>query len=236
MTADFLERNEDHQETEGEFSEEGRLSGDVLARFSEVTLKFILSKHDDLAFLGLRILKMCHDRGIDLKIQDALFFKKVINILTRTSAMNSDLIQVIFCLLDSSLFQFIPCFSFVDFRIVFHVLKEYLYISDEVTAPILFLKHLITAKVLKTEVYDMIGDLFTVFYETQNETFEKESSETILAFIMNFPIDDLLLVKYATDLIQHIDLEGEFKRTSIVQFLFSLFEKYGVQFCKEFVG
>lgn len=232
ITADFLEkRGISELGSPADFT----LTNEQISDFSSTVSKFMKSQQDELVFLTLKIVHLCSKNSIELNLQKELFSRDVITILTQITALNTDLIQIIFSLLTTTLFSQVFKFTFIDFQIIFHVLSEYLYISDEVTAPILFLKKLINEKVIKTEIYDLIGKLFDVFYETQNEFFERESKECILLFLQHFVIDDLLLVKYTIDLMKHVDLEGEFKRGSVIEFLAVVFERFGVKFCAEFV-
>lgn len=237
MASELLEKTAEKVNSDEYFNKHEMIntSEEDLDLFSTVISKIVSCKQDDLIFQALKIIKLFSDLGVKLKIQDELFFKNVIGILTKTTAVSVDLIQIIFSLLNGPLFDTIHKFSFMDCQIVFHLLSDYLYISDEVNAPLLFLKHLISEKFIKVEIYDMIDKVFEIFYETQSEFFETNSQQLILEFVQNFPIDDVLLVKYTVDLIKHLEVESPFKRVSIIVFLKLLFEKYGLDFCKEFV-
>ena len=212
------------------------ITTDEFHKFGNVIGKMLSSKQDELVHLSLKLYKNFNDFGREIKSESPNFFKNVISLLTKTTAMNSELIETIFSVLNTNLFQFVKSYSFIDFQIVFHVLKEYMYISDEVKSPLMYLNHIIKDGIIKVEVYDLIPGIFEIFYETQNEFFEAQSRDTILLFLKVYPIDDLLLVKFTIDLIKHIDLEGDFKRSSVTDFLIAIFEKNGVDFCEEFVS
>lgn len=203
---------------------------------AKVLSRYFRSKQDDLVFWALKVVHLSFQLGVSLPLQKEQFCRDVIGVLTRSAATNTELIQIAFSLLRDSLFDRVAHFTFVDFQIVFHQLGEYLYIADEVTAPLLFLQRLIASGVVKTEVYDLVAKLFETFYETQDPFFERESKNTILIFLKNYPIDNLLLVRFTIDLMKHVDLEGDFKRGSVLEFLGLLFEEHGVDFCAEFVG
>jgi hypothetical protein len=235
IASDYLEKRVVANLEEG-WLPEALLDAPAAAELGVIVSKFFRSKQDELVFLALKIVHFCAQAGIDLGLPKDAFCRDVIAVLTRTTGMNSDLIQIVFSLLSTTLFERVFNFTFVDFQIVFHVLGEYLYIADEVTAPLAFLKRLISEKVVKSEVYDLVGRLFDIFYETQTEFFEEESRQCILSFLQHFPIDDLLLVKYTIELTKHVDLEGEYKKGSVVEFLGTIFERHGVEFCREFVG
>lgn len=206
---------------------------DALAK---VLAGYFRSKQDDLVFWALKIVHLSFQLGITLPLHKEQFSRDVIGVLSRSAATNSELIQISFSLLKDTLFDRVGHFTFVDFQIIFHLLGEYLYIADDVTAPLLFLQRLVASAIVKTEVYDLIGKLFETFYETQDPFFERESKNTIMLFLKNYPIDNLLLVKFTIDLMKHVDLEGDFKRGSVLEFLGLLFEEHGVDFCAEFVG
>ena len=123
-----------------------------------------------------------------------------------------------------------------EYEILFHSLKENLYISDLVTAPIEFLHQLTCQPFVKGEIYDCMSKVFEIFFETSSEFFKEKSCQIILQFLRAYPVDEALLLKYMTDLVKNIEHFDSETRALICEFISRIIEIHGIKLFEEYVG
>jgi len=79
---------------------------------------------------------------------------------------------------------------------VFGYIKEYIYPADWVTEPLHCLETLITAKMIKSDIYDLVDRAFEIMLQSMDPGIISYCKRCILRFIENFPLSEDLYSKY----------------------------------------
>jgi len=73
---------------------------------------------------------------------------------------------------------------------VFNYIKEYIYPADWVTEPLNCLEALITVKMVKADIYDLIDRAFEIMLISMDPGIVNTCKRCILRFIENFPLSE----------------------------------------------
>ena len=196
----------------------------------------MLKANDDIVTLSLNSIKHLNEVGFEIDTKDIALFRNVINLLTKATEYNNEMIESCFALLLNIFAAEIPKMTSVEYDILLFALKEHLYIADAVKAPIRFLKQLVEKPFVKPEIYDCMPKVFEIFFESQSDFFKNTAQEIILKFIQAYPIDEQLLLKYANDLTKNIDSPDNKTRTMVADFMSKMFEIHGLKVFETYVS
>ena len=197
--------------------------------------KLMNCSYDEITFFTLNLIFELVNSNYNYDIENIDFFKNLIKILSRLTPQNLDLIDIVFKLLIKIFRKKVPKINYLEYEILFHSLNEFIYISDDIKGPILFLETLIDIQFIKPQIYDLIKKNFNTFFETNENFFREKSREIIILFITKFPIDENLLIKYFTTLLNNLEQDNYETRKGLFKFIFEFLKKYKTKYFQKYL-
>ena len=118
---------------------------------------------------------------------------------------------------------------------VYDLIDENLHPADFVTEPLHCLNAMITQKLFKEKLYDILDRVFTLTVKTRQESIRALTKGILLNFIENTPMSKNLLEKFFLRLINNIEFEDVGGRKVVAEMLLKFCTTFPVELYKEYI-
>lgn len=119
---------------------------------------------------------------------------------------------------------------------IYILIEENLYPADWVTEPLHCLNAMITQKLFKERLYDILDKVFAGVIKTQNESVRNLSKSVLLNFVENSPMSKNLLEKFILKLVNNVNFDELEGREVVVEILHKFVLKFPINLYEEHVN
>lgn len=199
-------------------------------------LKQLNSDYNDIVLISLNIIAHVINFPLfSIRKNNKRILKSQLKILSTLQSNDLQQIQICFKMIKKLIKS--NRFNLKDSHItqVFNYIKEYIYPADWVTEPLNCLETLITVKMIKSDIYDLIDRSFEIMLVSMDPGIINTCKRCILKFIENFPLTEELYEKYFSKLIKNIDFPEETGRKTVLSIIELLVRKLPDEFLQKFI-
>lgn len=119
---------------------------------------------------------------------------------------------------------------------IYILLEENLYPADWVTEPLHCLSAMITQKLFKDRLYDILDKVFAGVIKTRNDSIRSLSKGVLLNFVENAPMSKNLLEKFILKLVNNINFDETEGREVVIEILYKFVLKFPVNLYQEHIN